>query len=398
MSAPDTPSKPGPSGAPPALRFAVPAAAILAIAGAGAFYVASQMRGTEAAPEAYKVTVTAKACEPNELTVPAGSRTFEIFNQSDRPVEWEILDGVMVVAERENIAPGFRQTLDARLKPGDFAITCGLLSNPRGVLHVTTEGASDETGKTPETREFIGALAEYHVYNLLEALKAEKAATALAEAIHAGDLDRARSLYAPARRLYKHVEPVASYYFSDLVNAINPSAAYLEKREADPAFTGFHRIAYSLYGGNDVAGLPAIADKLVEDLGNLKSRLRAVRLVPSDLADIAARTADQLAAGRIVDGEDSYAGIDLSDINASLESITKLVTLLRPVVTPAAPDAMAKVDASLTAATDALAAFRTGDTWPAYDTVDVEHRKALADAFRALADALAAVNQAIGIA
>ena len=83
--------------------------------------------------------MTAEACEPNELTVPAGRRSFEIHNRSDRPVEWEILDGVMVVAERENIAPGLKSTLEARLRPGDYDITCGLLSNPRGGLHVTAD-------------------------------------------------------------------------------------------------------------------------------------------------------------------------------------------------------------------------------------------------------------------
>ncbi len=395
MAAPD-PTTPG--GAPRALRYAVPAAAVLAAAGGVAFYAASQMREPTGDPGAYPIAVTANACEPNRLTVPAGKRSFEIHNRSDRPVEWEILDGVIVVAERENIAPGLKSIVDARLGPRDYAITCGLLSNPRGVLHVTAEGAADETGKTPATRAFVGALAEYTAYNLLESVKAVKAATALAEAIHAGDLDRARSLYVPARRSYKRMEPVTAYYFSDLVNAINPSAAYLEKREADPAFIGFHRIAYSLYGGNDVAGLPAAADKLVGDLDRLRERLLTLRLVPPDLADVAARITDQLASGRIADGEDSYAHADLSDIDANLESITKLVTLLRPLVTPSAPDAMAKVEARLTAAAGALAAFKNGDTWPDYDTVSASQRKALADAFKALAEALGAVNSAIGIA
>jgi iron uptake system EfeUOB component EfeO/EfeM len=52
------------------------------------------------------VAINAKSCEPNELTVPAGRSIFEIVNNSDRTVEWEILDGVMVLEERENIAPG----------------------------------------------------------------------------------------------------------------------------------------------------------------------------------------------------------------------------------------------------------------------------------------------------
>jgi iron uptake system component EfeO len=383
------------AGAPRALTLAVPAAAVLALAGGIAFYAASQVRGVASDP-AHEITVTAKACEPNELTVPAGRRSFEIVNQSDRPVEWEILDGVMVVAERENIAPGLRQTVDARLQPGDYAITCGLLSNPRGVLHVTPAGAAETAGKTTDTRAFIGALSEYKVYLVLQSGAVVAAAEALAVAIRAGDLDKARSLYAAARLPYKHIEPVTTR-FADLAEAINPVADYLAQREADPAFTGYHRIEYGLFGKGDTAALPAVADKLVADLTELKSRIGGLKLAPADLAPSAARMASQLAEGRIADGEDRYSRSDLGDIAANLEGIGKLAGLLRPIVKVAAPDAMEAVDAKLGAAGQAMAALKQGDGWPDYDTITADQRKALADAFRALADALDAVNGAMGI-
>ena len=394
MPAPD--AAPSGGGAPRALRLAVPVTAALAVAGGVAFYVASQMRGPTSDPGAHRIVVTAKACEPNELTVPAGRRSFEIVNRSDRPVEWEILDGVLVVAERENITPGLTQIVQARLAPGDYTITCGLISNPRGRLHVTAEGATGETGKTPDIRAFIGALSEYKVYLILQSAAMVSAAEGLAAAIHAGDLTQARGLYDAARLPYKRIEPVA-WRFSDLVNAINPAAEYLAKREADPAFTGYHRIAFALFGGGETADLPAVADRLVSDLKGLKDRLGGLKLLPADLATSAARIAEQLADGRIVQGEDHYAGTDLADIDANLQGIAKLVGLLRPIVKVAAPDAMAAVDARLAATAQALAALKQGDAWPAYDTVSSSQRKALADVFKALADALDAINGAIGI-
>jgi len=95
-----------------------------------------------AAPSAAKVPqvpviVANTGCEPAQLTVAAGKTTFVIKNNSDRPVEWEILDGVMVMEERENIAPGFTQKLTANLKAGNYQMLCGLLSNPKGALKVT---------------------------------------------------------------------------------------------------------------------------------------------------------------------------------------------------------------------------------------------------------------------
>ncbi|CAG9001711.1 MAG: hypothetical protein CENE_03737 [Candidatus Celerinatantimonas neptuna] len=83
------------------------------------------------------VTVTDHQCEPMNLTVPAGKVRFVIKNKSMRALEWEILKGVRVVAERENIAPGFYQKMTVELDPGQYETTCGLLTNPHGILTVT---------------------------------------------------------------------------------------------------------------------------------------------------------------------------------------------------------------------------------------------------------------------
>jgi iron uptake system component EfeO len=56
-----------------------------------------------------KVTVNDKQCEPMKVTVKAGKTQF-IQNHSQKALEWEILKGVMVVEERENIAPGFTRS------------------------------------------------------------------------------------------------------------------------------------------------------------------------------------------------------------------------------------------------------------------------------------------------
>ena len=108
------------------------------------------------------VTVTAKGCDLMELTVPAGTVTFQIVNKSSRALEWEILKGVMVVDERENIAPGFKQKLTTTLEPGEYAITCGLLSNPRGKL--TVLGSGTQAAFKPSAFELVAPSAEYRVW------------------------------------------------------------------------------------------------------------------------------------------------------------------------------------------------------------------------------------------
>src|SRR5690606_38728191 len=213
-----------------AMRVAVAGAAVLALLAAVTFYYAAQANRRSDVGSVYQVAITARACDPGEITVPAGRTVFEIVNRSDRPVEWEILDGVMVVEERENIPPGFSQTLAARLAPGEYQITCGLLSNPRGTLHVRATGATVDVAM-PDLRAFVGALAEYKVFLGQQGAEMVEAAGRLKAAIDAGDVEAARALYEPARLPYRRIEPLA-YRFADLANAINPLADYLEGREA----------------------------------------------------------------------------------------------------------------------------------------------------------------------
>ena len=91
----------------------------------------------------------------------AGRVTFSIRNSTSRPLEWEILDGVMVIDERENIAPGSVQNLSTKLAPGDYRITCGLIRNPKGSLHVSAiSGAQAKVAQL----DLVGPLAEYRVF------------------------------------------------------------------------------------------------------------------------------------------------------------------------------------------------------------------------------------------
>jgi iron uptake system component EfeO len=110
-----------------------------------------------------QVVVTDKGCKPDTLTVEEGRSAFKIKNESQRALEWEILNGVMVVAERENIIPGFTQSLTATLEPGEYAMTCGLLINPRGRL-IVTAAANTAAAKPIDPRELVAPLAEYKVY------------------------------------------------------------------------------------------------------------------------------------------------------------------------------------------------------------------------------------------
>ncbi|MFT3731961.1 MAG: iron uptake system protein EfeO [Hyphomicrobium sp.] len=357
MSAPD-PGKGRPQAPSSRLLYlgVAGAAVLVALAGA-AFYVATLTTRHEKAGGAIAVAVTPKACEPNTITTSAGEQNFEIANKSERPVEWEILDGVMVVAERENIAPGFKQTLKVRLSPGTYEVTCGLLSNPRGTLVVTaSQNASTEPARAT-MRNFLGPLSEYKFYLGRQSTAAVRSATELADAIKSGDLAKAQAAYAAARQPYKRIEPVV-YRFSDLQNTIDPVATYFEHRENDPAFIGYHRIERGLFDAKNLDGLAPIADRLVADLTTLDERVKAMKMTPDVLIDSVGNFTTQLARDRLPAGENGSTQTDISDVEANVEGIGKVIGLLRPVVQPVNPELAQKIDAAFNAVKDQIAKQR----------------------------------------
>ena len=385
---------------PRALRMAVAGSVILMIAAGAMFYYASQQaqkkRLANNSAETV-VTIHPKSCEPNAITVPAGKNAFRIVNASERAVEWEILDGVLVIEERENIAPGLSQIINANLQPGDYAITCGLLSNPRGTLHVTPTAESDAAAKArPSMVAFIGPLSEYRVYLSTKSSALIRAVNDLQQAIEAGDLAAAQHAYAPARAAYQRIAPAAQR-LAELDNAINARADYFEKREQDPGFSGFHRIEFGLFSQKSVDGLAPVVQKLQSDIASLKEQLLAQSIAPEQLASMVVRNMRSLADIRSNGEEERYSHIDVTGFAANLEGTRKVIELLRPLLSKTSGDVQKKIDDATTALDDQLLMLKTDDGFTPYDQVSTEQRKQIADMAKALADALEGIDPALGL-
>ena len=391
---------PAPASPPRALRWALAGSVIVMIAAGGLFYYASQLAAAKRQVNHNEIAVIihAHACEPNALTVPAGRASFRIINRSDRAVEWEILDGVLVVEERENIAPGLSQVINANLLPGDYAITCGLLSNPRGTLQVTPTAESDAQAKAkPSMVAFIGPLSEFRVYLNSQSGALIKAVSALEQAIAAGDLSQAQALYLPAREAYQRLAPAAQR-LAELDNAINARADYFEKREQDPAFSGFHRLEYGLFAQHSLDGLAPIAQRLLSDVTALKQQLLAQSLPPEQLVSILVRNLNSLADVRAASGEEErYSHLDLNGFAANLAATRKVVELMRPLLTKSAAELLPGIDSAISAFAGQLDGLQVDGNYRTYDSVTADQRQQIADKAKALAAALDGIDPALGL-
>ncbi|MBK4216508.1 cupredoxin domain-containing protein [Paracoccus caeni] len=375
--------------------LALSAATFLVVAGGLALWLATRHAGEPVTEGAIRVTVNDRTCDPADLTVPAGQPTFLIHNGSNRTLEWEILDGVMVVAERENIVPGLDTTLSPRLKPGTYEITCGLLTNPRGTLTVTATAESEAARVKPELREFIGPLSEYRVYLSRRSSELVETTEALHDRIAAGDLEGAKEAWLAARQPWSQMAPIWPR-IGDLTQRMDPLAAYLEQREEDPAFTGFHRIEYGLWEKGSTEGLQPLAQTLATDAETLKQRIREMQVAPEELAAnasaLAGRVADQLQGDHV-----SYAGADLAEYAADLDGAAKSALLIDPLVKDADAKVSEGLNAALTDARAALDGLKQGEAFPSWADLAEADRQKIGDAFRKVADAAAAYNPAIGL-
>jgi iron uptake system component EfeO len=348
------------------------------------------------ASQPVSVVITDKGCEPNILSVPAGKTTFRIKNQSRRAVEWEILDGVMVVEERENIVPGFVQSLTANLEAGQYQMTCGLLTNPKGTLTVAAAGTTKSAGE-PTALDLVGPLAEYKVYVTREVSDLVEQTKRFAEAVKAGKLEEARNLYAPARQHYERIEPVAEL-FSDLDKSMDARADDFELKENDPAFVGFHRIEKALFMDKSTAGMQPLADRLVRDTQDLQKRLGDLTIPPAKMVGGASDLIEEVASTKISGEEDRYSGTDLSDFQANVDGAQKIFNLLRPLIASRNSELEARIRTNFSKVDTLLGRYRAKEgQFQNYEKLTASDRNALKGAITALAEDLSQLRGTLGL-
>ena len=366
-----------------------PPAADTPAAASGASAVAVNADGS------VNIAVNDAACEPMALTVPSGQTVFNIQNNSGRKLEWEILQGVMVVDERENIAPGLADKMTVTLLPGEYEMTCGLLTNPRGKLTVSDSGFKP-TESQADMAKLEKPLAEYKAYVQAEAKALVAKTTEFTTAVKASDIDKAKSLFAATRYHYERIEPIAEL-FNELDPAIDAREDDFKQGPKDPAFTGFHRIEYALWVENSTAGVNEIADKLLADVKTLQQEIDVLSFPPNKVVGGAAVLIEEVAGSKISGEEDRYSHTDLSDFQANIKGAQKIVDLFRPLIAEKNQALLDKTDANFKTVNDILAKYTTANGFETYDKLTEADRKTLQAPINALAEDLAQLRGTLGL-
>ena len=274
-------------------------------------------------------------------------------------------------------------------------MTCGLLTNPRGKLTVTDSGFK-ATASQADMAKLEQPLAEYKAYVQAEAKDLVAKTTEFTAAVKAGNIAKAKSLFAATRYHYERIEPIAEL-FNELDPAIDAREDDFKQGPKDPAFTGFHRIEYALWVENSTAGVNDIADKLLADVKTLQQEIDLLSFPPNKVVGGAAVLVEEVAGSKISGEEDRYSHTDLSDFQANIEGAQKIVDLFRPLIAEKNQALLDKTDANFKTVNNILAKYQTANGFETYDKLTEADRKALQAPINALAEDLAQLRGTLGL-
>ena len=246
-----------------------------------------------------------------------------------------------------------------------------------GPVRVTASG--DASAADPAAGR---AVAAYRAYVQQQADALVPLVQGLATAVKAGDVARAKALYAPSREPWEAIEPVAES-FGDLDPLMDLREADLEPGQE---WTGWHRIEKALWVAGSTAGLEPVADQLLADVRDLQGRVPNAELTVASVAGGAKELLDEVATGKITGEEEAFSHTDLVDVDANLAGAEQALDALRPLVDDAG--LLTRLDAAFADVDAALLPYATPTGYVGYDTVDAVQRRELARVVDALGEPL----------
>jgi iron uptake system component EfeO len=335
-----------------------------------------------------KITVAATDtdCKVSAADLPAGTSTFSITNNGSKVTEFYVYAaGDRIMGEVENIVPGLTREVLVELPAGAYEAACKPGMIGKGIRNpLKVSGAA-----VPLTGDakLAKATADYQRYVKTQSDTLLVKTQEFVDAVKAGDVAKAKSLFPIARTYWERIEPVAES-FGNLDPAIDAREGDLAKGEK---WTGFHKIEKDLWVTKDISKDGPTADKLMTDVKEIVAKASSEKVAPLKLANGAKGLLDEVATRKITGEEDRYSHTDLWDFAANLEGSQAAVSALRPVLDERAPGLAKTLDEKFTTAKDTLGKHRAGDGWKLHTELSKADLKELSDAVNALAEPISKV-------
>jgi iron uptake system component EfeO len=251
----------------------------------------------------------------------------------------------------------------------------------------TVETTTVDVGGSPELGE---AADEYEGYVAEQTALLANLTEGFTDAVEAGDVERAKELYAPARVPWERIEPIAAQ-----LGDYDPNIDAREGDVPDEEWRGFHRIEKALWVENATEGQEEYARPLLEDVRSLEREVEDLELEPVDLVTGSVELLNEVSAGEITGEEERYSHTDLYDINANVEGSEAAFEELKPEVAGEDMALANDVEEGFDQVYEELEQYRRGDGWLSYEKLDEADRRSLSQKVDALAEPLSRVGQVL---
>ena len=371
-----------------------------------------------AASDALTVNATDDACEVSAATAKSGTLAFDVTNAGTDVTEFYLLadDGLRIVGEAENIAPGASRTLTVVAQPGEYFTVCkpGLTGDGVGRSAFTVSGekvaiSGADAEQKQQAVDLYAAFVEDQVSKLVPA------AESFVADYQAGSDDAARAAYPQVRAYYERIEPIA-----EALGDLDPRIDY---REVDAVaekleWTGFHRIekdlwvpaqdalnadgetpAWQDWAPSTPEERAAFGDQLLADVSELNDYVHSTEFEESleaqgivGLSNGAIALLDEVAMGKITGEEDWWSGTDLWDFAANVEGSKMAFSLARDFAESKGEDGaalVADIDSGYAALEASLAAHGSiADGFASYSSLTDDDKREFTDLINALAEPL----------
>ena len=398
----------------------------LAVAGVGALVLSGCVAKSDiASSDALTVSSTASGCDVSGASAESGTLTFDVSNDGDEVTEFYLLadDGLRIVGEVENIAPGASRTLTVVAQPGDYFTLCkpGMIGDGVGRAAFAVSGDAVElSGEDAEQKQ--QAVDLYAAFVKDQVGQLAPAVSEFVAAYESGDDETARTQFPIVRAYYERIEPVA-----EALGDLDPRIDY---REVDAVaegldWTGFHRIekdlwvpaadalnadgetpAWQDWAPSTTEERAAFGDQLIADVQELYDYVHSDDFQESldaqgiaGISNGAIALLDEVATGKIQGEEDWWSGTDLSDFAANVEGSKMAFSLVRDFAVSQGTDGetlAGEIDGGYADLEAALAQYGSLDAgFVAYGELSDDDKRELTDLINALAEPLAQLTNTV---
>jgi len=310
-------------------------------------------------------------------------------------------DGLRILGEVENIAPGLSRDLVVAAPPGEYFTACkpGMVGDGIQAAFTVTDSGVDLAPTGDEALLVTQASDAYAAYVRDQTEQLLARTGAFRDLYVAGADDEARAVYPEARLHWERIEAVAES-FGDL----DPR---MDAREADLAdgetFTGWHRVEKDLwpaaaeagYVPLDTAGRTEMADLLLADTQELYDRTRDMTFTADQIGNGTKGLLDEVATGKVTGEEEIFSRTDLWDFQGNVDGARVGFEGLEPLLRTKDPELADEIATRFDELQVLLDAQRQGDGFVLYTDLDEAEVRGLSDAVNALSEPLSRLTGAV---